>query len=172
MLGARDHSAQTGGHQQVAVVLANPPLAEGRRTLARVETARRVLDATSAVTVNLFAEPSASVTDISVLGAEEQGWLAARSALMAALEPCTAVLLAYGVSEPTGLARAHHRDQVRWLWGCLALAGIPALQIGDGPRHPSRWQRWTARHHPGVPFIEALALSVRPAAPPITVGGS
>jgi hypothetical protein len=109
--------------------------------------------------VNLFAIPSRSVTDISMLGAELDGWTEARALLEPAIIACSGVLLGYGVAEPKGAARRHHRDQVDWLGKMLADTGRPTFQVGGEPRHPSRWQRWTARHYPHLTFSSALRSS-------------
>lgn len=126
------------------------------RTKARVELARDILGFEVALIGNLFAAPSSSVIDISALGADPAGWTKARAQLDSAIATCDGVLLAYGVAEPTGAARHHHREQVDWVTKKLTDAGCPTFQVGDGPRHPSRWQRWTASHYPQLTFPIAL----------------
>src|SRR5690606_28206014 len=150
----------TAPRGELLCVLANPPAGSGERTLARLEQARALLGFAAVQIGNLFALPSADVTAITALGAAPDGWLEARKQLAAAVASCDGVLLAYGLSEPTGPARGHHRDQVRWLTERLVEAGSPAFQLGDGPRHPSRWQRWTARHHADLPFTAGLGVSL------------
>lgn len=76
------------------------------------------------------------------------------------LDRATHILLGYGTTEPTGPARLHHREQVAWLRRAIGERGLPIYQVGNGPRHPSRWQRWTFRTYPGVPFADALKLSL------------
>ena len=97
-----------------------------------------------------------------MLGTEEDGWLEARASLEERLDTAQGVLLAYGATAPTGEARAHFRRQVEWLHIRIAARGLPTWHVGDGPRHPSRWQRWTCRAHPAVPFAEALRSSLVP----------
>lgn len=149
----------TAARGELLCVLANPPAGSGERTLARLEQARALLGFETVRVGNLFAFPSADVTDITELGATPGAWMEARKQLAPAVASCDGVLLAYGLSEPTGPAR-HHREQVRWLTERLVEAECRAFQLGDGPRHPSRWQRWTARHYGGLTFAAALQASL------------
>ena len=161
-LPATHATAPLGGppRTRLLCILANPPIGDGARTRARVELAREVLAYETAIVGNLFAMPSRSVTDISKLGATPDGWNAARAELETQLAKCDGVLLAYGASQPTGQARGHHRSQLQWLRDRLAATTVPLYWVGDGPRHPSRWQRWTARVHPKREFRAALAESL------------
>lgn len=152
-----ESAARTG---LLLCILANPPIGDGARTRARVELAREVLAYETAIIGNLFALPSRSVTDISELGATPEGWVAARAKLAAQLVQCDGVLLAYGAAQPTGQARCHHQAQLQWLRSHLAATTVPLYWVGDGPRHPSRWQRWTARMHPKTEFRAALDHSL------------
>jgi hypothetical protein len=140
-------------------VLANPPVGDGARTRARVALAGELLGYDDVVIGNLFATPSSSVTDIPALGAGPAGWLEARVALQVQFEVCAGVLLAYGVSAPTGPARHHYKGQLGWLDDALSGFTVPRYQVGETPRHPSRWQRWTARQHPQLEFRDALCRS-------------
>ncbi|MCK9893895.1 DUF1643 domain-containing protein [Frankia sp. AgB32] len=115
--------------------------------------------------VNLFSMPSQATGAISELGATAEGWLTARPSLDVALAGADAVLLAYGATSPSGSARTHFREQVEWLHSRLDEWAVPGWQVGDGPRHPSRWQRWTSREHPDVPFAEAVRRSLVPKLP-------
>lgn len=137
-------------------VLANPPVTSGARTMSRVELACATLLYDRVIVENLFATPSRSTNDISLLGRSENGWVAARQLLTGALTQANGVLLAYGVAEPTGIARSLHRDQVAWLKLQIAMQGLPVFQFGDGPRHPSRWHRWTSKTHSDLPLSEAI----------------
>jgi hypothetical protein len=137
-------------------VLANPPLRGGVRTLRRVELAARLLDYASVDVANLFALPTHTTSAIALSGTTEEGWLSARPAISNALLVADGVLLAYGKEAPSGPARARYLAQVDWLHECLRHAKLPVWQVGDSARHPSRWQRWTCRAFPGVPFEEAL----------------
>lgn len=109
---------------------------------------------------NLFSSPGRSVVEISTQGLSRAAWLAARPALGQVIEWSTDVLLAYGVSEPSGPAREHHREQVAWLLDGIASNGSVAHLVGGRPRHPSRWQRWTSRTHPDLEFVDALRLEL------------
>lgn len=146
--------------RHLVCVLANPPVTSGARTMARIDLARATMGFESAGVVNLFSLPSRSTKEISVLGATREGWQEARLMLGRELDRASAVLLAYGSAEPTGRARGHHRDQVDWLRQQIARRSLPAYQLGDAPHHPSRWQRWTYRTHPGEAFAVAVRLSL------------
>lgn len=147
---------------QLLVILANPPLTDGTRTLRRVEMAADILGFNKMPIANLFALPSRATGEIAVLGADEHGWLMARELLESSLKIADGILLAYGCSAPLGIARLHFRRQVEWLHGLLEENPLPSWHVGNGPRHPSRWQRWTHRAHPGVPFADALRDSLVP----------
>lgn len=155
----------------LVAVLANPPLTTGTRTIRRVELAAQLLGFSRAAVVNLFALPSHATGEIAELGAGPEGWMLARSTLADQIASADALLLAYGATEPTGSARTHFRRQLEWLAERVEARGVAAWCVGDGPRHPSRWQRWTHRAHPGLPFSEALAESlVRVTTPTVGVG--
>lgn len=145
---------------RLVAILANPPLTDGLRTLRRVELAAELLGFNDVGTANLFALPSHATRAIAELGVTETGWLQARPDLITSINSADGVLLAYGTTTPTGEARLHFRQQVVWLTEQIADRAVPAWHIGDGPRHPSRWQRWTHRTHPEMPFLEALQNSI------------
>lgn len=145
------------------VVGSNPPAeTSGQRTLARVQQAATILGFEGAVIANLFALPTYRSGGISDLGGTPDGWLDARSALVSGLDACDGVLLAYGTQEPSGEARAHHREQVRWLDEQIEERSLPTWWVGGAPRHPSRWQRYTWRELPGIEFSDALRVALCP----------
>jgi hypothetical protein len=143
----------------LVAILANPPLTDGKRTLRRVDLAAELLGFHDVAVANLFSVPSHATGAIAELGTTEEGWLAARSSLDASLGMAKGVLLAYGAASPTGEAGLQFRRQVSWLLSRISAMALPTWHVGDGPRHPSRWQRWTYRAHPEVPFTEALRNS-------------
>lgn len=144
----------------IVAVLTNPPLTDGRRTLNRVTLAANLLGFDRVVVGNLFALPSHATGAITELGVSPHGWMTAKSHLTNHLASSDGVLLAFGVTAPSGPARDHFRSQVRWLIERTVSLGLPMWQVGDGPRHPSRWQRWTSRTHPDLGFPEALRTSL------------
>lgn len=145
------------------VVGSNPPAqTSGQRTLARAQQAAAILGFEQAVLANLFALPTYRSGGIVDLGRTPDGWLDARSALFSGLDACDGVLLAYGTQEPSGEARAHHREQVRWLGEQIEDRSLPTWWVGGAPRHPSRWQRYTWRELPGIEFSDALRVALRP----------
>lgn len=144
------------------VIGSNPPSqTSGKRTLNRVEQARDILGFEEARLVNLFGGSSYRSGDVSVLGVEPAGWLAARGDLEAGLSSASAVLLAYGTNPPTGPARLHFRGQVDWLEGRIAALSLPSWWVGGAPRHPSRWQRYTWREFPDTSYAAALEAALR-----------
>lgn len=146
----------------LVAVLTNPPLTDGKRTLRRVALAAELLGFGDVAVANLFSVPSHATGAIAELGITEDGWIAARAPLEACLGVGNGVLLAYGATSPTGEAGVQFRQQVAWLRSRIAALALPTWHVGDGPRHPSRWQRWTYRAHPDVAFPEALRDSFVP----------
>ncbi|KZB87465.1 DUF1643 domain-containing protein [Amycolatopsis regifaucium] len=152
----------TASRRTLVAVLANPPLTDGKRTLRRVALAVELLGFDDVAVANLFSVPSHRTDAITELGAAEDGWLAARESLETCLGAGDGVLLAYGATSPSGEARVQFRQQVAWLQHRITAQDLPTWHVGDGPRHPSRWQRWTYRAHPDVPFAQALRDSLVP----------
>lgn len=151
---------------RLVVVLATPPLATtGERTRARVRLAAEIIGAEATELVNLLSIPTADVNTIAAVGQEAHSWLNSRSRLHAAVMAADDVLFAWGIAEPAGPARSHHRDQVRWLLQLVQARGAGEWMVGGVPRHPSRWQRYTARVRPGVPFEQALRSALLPVHP-------
>ncbi|WP_306418916.1 DUF1643 domain-containing protein [Arthrobacter sp. GMC3] len=148
-------------YRGLTAILFNPPLSTGARTLARVDLAAKILGHQDARIVNLFPIATQSVLDVNLIGKDNDLWLSARPEIAECLGSNADTLLAYGCQEPTGEVRAHFRAQIAWLHEELRSAGGRSWSVSDRPRHPSRWQRHTARNYPGLPFIEALELSLR-----------
>ena len=144
----------------LTAVLASPPTTSGERTMRRLDLARQCLGLDQFIVVNLFARATYRTTDISIVGGEERDWASARPAILSAVTTADAVLLAYGISEPTGDARALHRLQVTWLSALIETTSTPVHLVGRRPRHPTRWHRWTRLEYPGVPFAEALRIAL------------
>lgn len=140
----------------LGAILATPPLTSGERTLARLELARRLLLAEQVIVANLLDVPTLDTGHVATLGKERGRWFQSRGAVEQCVITCDAVLLGFGVTKPSGEAGIHFQGQVDWLRALLKERGVTVYMVGGRPRHPSRWQRWTARAHPGVPFDEAL----------------
>lgn len=155
----------------LVAVLSNPPLTDGQRTLRRVALAGSILGFAAHRVVNMFAIPSHATGALGRLGMAESGWASARMEMCAGLKNADGVLLGYGSTLPSGTAREHFRAQVDWLSGQLSSMEVPIWQLGETPRHPSRWQRWTYRAHPGVSFEEAVRRSLM-RVDPVTIGRS
>lgn len=146
----------------LVIVAATLPHTSGQRTRRRCQLACEILGADRLIIANLLNQQTSDVTQLSIVGREAGPWLASRPMLSGALAQADQILLAYGLSEPTGKAKSHWRRQKAWLRAATEDRGLLSLVVGDGPRHPSRWQRFTARHHPGVHFREALGASLVP----------
>jgi hypothetical protein len=148
---------------RLLAVCCNPPTTGGTRTLLRVNQVREMLGFDTAVVANIFAFPTYRSGDVADYGNDDRGWQEARAELATCLDNCDAVLLAHGVSEPTGSARHLHRSQVAWLHDAIDRSCLPVWWVGNSPLHPSRWQRYTFREFPGVEYKLALrsALSLR-----------
>jgi hypothetical protein len=142
------------------IIGSNPPTTSGQRTLARAEQARHVLDFDRYEIVNLFSFPTYRTSGVSAAGISPDGWLDARQGLARALDGASAVLLAYGISKPSGEAAKHHVAQVKWLESEIDERGLPVWWVGGAPRHPSRWHRYTHRVHPETAFVTALTAAL------------
>lgn len=144
----------------IAVLASPPATTSGLRTEHRVRLVADLLESRSMDIVNLLDVPTASVLDLSEVGAEPEPWLRSRHSLWASLSADADVLLGWGQSEPNGTARHHHRAQIAWLHRQLSQAEARVWTVGGTPRHPSRWQRYTSRSHPTLPFRLALSASL------------
>ncbi|RYF49420.1 MAG: hypothetical protein EOO27_33660 [Comamonadaceae bacterium] len=122
--------------------------------------ARKILGFDEVRVSNLIGIPTYRSGGLSEVAAEQGTWLAYRSALSDALFEASAVLLAYGISPPTGPARHHFRQQVNWLEVEIKKLSLPVYWVGGAPRHPSRWQRYTFRTFSGEAFFEALGRAL------------
>lgn len=137
-------------------ILATPPETSGERTLKRLELAQKILGFDRVEVANVLDVATYRTNGMNVAGVEAQPWLQSRSLIERRLDECAGVLLGYGVSEPTGPARIHFRNQIDWLWGELKGRASPIWSVEMPPRHPSRWHRLTFKVAPGVPFAEVL----------------
>jgi len=148
--------------RRLLAILATPPLTtSGARTRGRLQLATEILGSGVLAIANLIDVPTKDVLDITSVGRESGPWLEARSDLEDQITLADDVLLAWGISEPAGSARDHHRAQVVWVNDLISSRGMVRWTVGGTPRHPSRWQRHTARRRPGLPFPLALAASLQ-----------
>lgn len=148
--------------RRLLAILATPPLTtSGARTRGRLQLATEILCSDVLVIANLIDVPTKDVLDIASVGREPAPWREARGDLASQIAAADAVLLAWGTAEPAGPARGHHRAQVAWVNDVIGSRGIVSWTVGGMPRHPSRWQRYTARRQPGLPFSSALAASLQ-----------
>ncbi len=152
----------------LAVLAAPPAGTSGERTRRRVQLAATLIGCQHVVIANLFDQPVRDVQELTIAGADPNSWIGARYQLGHAITMAQHVLMAWGISEPTGSAREHHRAQIDWVTESLSRTPSNSWMLGDGPRHPSRWQRYTSRIHPGLPFTEAVRMSLQHAPPPMS----
>lgn len=142
-------------------ILFNPPVSTGARTIARVALAAKLLGHEEATIANLFPLATKSVLEVNAIGKDFDLWLSARAEISERLAVSGDILLAYGCQEPVGEVRAHFRAQLAWLRQEIRASEGSVWSVSHQPRHPSRWQRHTARDYPGLPFNAALELSLR-----------
>lgn len=155
--------ARVGSGRTLVGILASPPATtSGDRTRRRLALAANVLGFDRVDVVNLFGSATATVVEISDLGVDVAPWREARLEITGGLHEADGVLLGWGCTEPAGRARWHHRAQVAWLRTTLADRGMIGWTVGGTPRHPSRWQRFTARQFPGLAFGDALGRALQP----------
>jgi len=149
------------GGRSLLAVLANPPLTtSGKRTRDRVALAARFIGCVEITFGNLFPLPSEDVLGIARLGSRPELWFDARVDLAHQLSRADDVLLGWGCTEPAGEARLHHRAQIEWLLTTAESKSTQIWTVGGLPRHPSRWQRYTSRAYPALPFVAALGVSL------------
>lgn len=143
----------------MVAVLLNPALHGGIRTVNRVHKAAETagVDSRRVVLANLCATPTPSMVELSAVGEEDSGWFTAGLELRKEVGQASDVLLAWGTTIPAGLARVPFRSQITHIRGLLAECSPTNIWLVNGrTTHPSRWQRETARVHPGISFDEAL----------------
>ena len=137
-------------------ILATPPETSGERTLKRLELARQLLGFSEVRVVNVLDVATFRTNGMSTAGKDPGPWLESRPAITAGIADCHGIILGYGVTEPTGNARAHYREQLDWLWSELCASESPIWSVEMPPRHPSRWHRLTYKLDPNSVFSEAL----------------
>lgn len=148
--------------KHLLVIGSNPPSqTSGARTCARIALARELLQFDTTTLANIFAFPSYRSGEVANLGRSPAGWAEARQHMELLLPTTSAVLLAYGTKPPSGPAREYFNNQIDWLELEITKLNLPVWWVGDAPRHPSRWQRYTSRTLPDHVFEDALKMSLR-----------
>lgn len=149
---------------ELLAVLHNPPVGDGRITRSRTALAARILGHHSWGVVNVVVEKTQTSLEIGNLDLQAEWGAVEWMQLNFELAKADEVLLAYGLSAPIGPSRSPFRRRLSALHEALEHHGVPVVTLGGKPRHPSRWQRYTHKTHPGVPFDRAIAMSLeRPA---------
>lgn len=167
-MGQRSTSReQVGAGQKMVAILANPRPLGGGRTEKRIALVREILGYERAEIVNLFSRPSESSSEIAKLGTAPEGWLESRVAVSSALKSADSVLLGFGLIPSSPESRPHLRAQFEWLRRELqSRRHLPVWQVGDRPRHPSRWHQYVSDAHghtTGGAFEERLKQVLRTA---------
>jgi hypothetical protein len=115
--------------------------------------------------VNLHAWPTRDLPALAAVAHQAQGWLEARAAIERALSSADVLIAGWGVGRFSRDARSHLDNQLRWLATAAEGAGhSSAFQVGDPPRHPSRWRQFTSPVHErfeGATFEERLRNSLQ-----------
>lgn len=153
-------TGRNGGPLTLAVILMNPPLTSGKATIGRLRKVGQIFGVDEVHVANLFPIPSRSTDVIEEIGVDEADWVRARSDIAQTLLGASHVLLAYGIRAPRLGAGLHQSSQVQWLLSSLQSAPSRIWMVGESPRHPSRWQRYTSRAFPGQPFDQALRAAL------------
>jgi hypothetical protein len=142
------------------VVMASPPTTSGARTLGRMAALQEVLGCADVQIANLFALRAKDVPALTAVGAQLEGWHAARDEIAAGLRECDTVIAAWGLDPLSGSARLHRFDQLAWLGReARDLGHENAWAVGGEPRHPSRWHQYVSDRHGRAgqgPFTERL----------------
>lgn len=147
--------------KRLLVILACPPITSGKRTLNQMEALRAYLNFSTIQHVNMNVEADLRTSSKNKKWDEEESWLEARTAISRAVNKSDCVLLAYGVQKPSGSARHFHSDQVIWLHKLLRRSDKTVFQIGNKPRHPSRWHRKTLKTQEQMSTMEAVLANIQ-----------
>lgn len=134
---------RSGGH--LAAILLNPCIGSpfGSTSFQMVDEARQVLAFESCGIANLFSRPTRDITGITAEGSDWRLWSIARPALEEAIASADGLLIGWGLGGLGGDARINFLRQVRWTRRVMAEQGHTFYwQVGDGPRHPSRWRQY------------------------------
>lgn len=142
--------------RRLLAVLAYPPTTSGFRTLSKLEEFKNHFDFETFHYVNLNAVADYRTTSKNPEWDEQDSWIDSRREISAAIKNSDFVLLAYGVRKPTGIARRWHSDQIQWLHKELQMQKKHVMQVGDEPRHPSRWHRKSLRAEEGMTTLQGV----------------
>lgn len=147
--------------RKLLAVLACLPTTSGNRTRNRVALFAELFNFSSYEIVNLVDVTAYRTDGLNTLAVDSKLWTKQRKRLKEEMSSADACLFAFGVTKPTGQAGKEFAKQVEWLNQEVHASGIDLYRVGDAPRHPSRWQRLTAKDYPEVPFADALGLVVQ-----------
>ena len=124
-----------------------------------------LLDCGGADIMNLHAWPTRDLPALAAVAHQAEGWLEARASIEYGLSKADVLIAGWGVGRFSRDARSHLENQLRWLATAAEVAGHDsAYQVGDPPRHPSRWRQFTSPVHErfdGATFEERLRNSLQ-----------
>ncbi len=130
-------------------VLLNPPASSsGARSRRAAQRAAEVLGYDCCEIANLFAEPTATVVDLNLLGAGLGLWAPVRQRLSEQIRGAGGVLAAWGVAGASGTLRRERDLRGAWVAAEAGRVGHEQIwTVGGAPRHPSRWHQYVADRH-------------------------
>lgn len=128
-------------------MLLNPPKGVGERTITHLQVVRECLNCDVVQIVNLYPHATKDLAGLGRVAGDTKDWIEQRHVISTALRQADEVLLGWGVSLPTGPARARMIAQISWAIDQLQSLGVVPWVVGDGPRHPSRWHQYVSDRH-------------------------
>jgi len=150
---------------RLLTILLNPsPSPTGSRTLSNVETAARVLGATTLQVVNLVDLTSKDLPELNRLGTDPVPWLESRKVIDDALQAADMLLAAWGLGGFSGLTRINFDQQRAHVVSAISERSFGGVWVLSGrPRHPSRWRQYLGPQKsrvPGTDFEERLVRAL------------
>ena len=143
----------------LGALLLNPPLGNGVVSTGRVAVVAQLLACDTFQIANIFSIPTKSLSEVNVVGRSEDGWLAARPAILELLSRADKIVIGWGIGGLSGPARLNLKAQSAWIAENLRTRGLTCWSVSSAPRHPSRWHQYVSDRHGRAgsgPFDERL----------------
>ena len=125
-----------GSGRVLCAVLASPPRTSGIRTHNALARAVGLLACDEIHVVNLLDRPTSDTTEMAVAGSDAASWIDSRVKIAEGVQRGDVLLAAWGVSDLTGPAPVHRREQLRWgvrRTECRASAGLVGRPATSAP---------------------------------------